>query len=87
MDIFLHSKFEKKLARVPMPIRRALADRIGLFKEDRRHPLLNDHALMGNRKGLRSINITGDWRVIYEPLGVTAVRFLEIDTHHNLYGT
>jgi mRNA-degrading endonuclease YafQ of YafQ-DinJ toxin-antitoxin module len=41
--------------------------------------------LHGEYSGYRSINITGDLRVIYEPLGKNTVQFVIIDTHSNLY--
>ncbi|MDB5245150.1 MAG: toxin of the YafQ-DinJ toxin-antitoxin system [Parcubacteria group bacterium] len=87
MEAARHPRFEKKIARLPKPIRIALASRLELFLYDDRHPLLNDHALSGDRSGQRSINITGDWRLIYERIDTNLVLLLDIDTHHNLYGT
>ena len=48
--------------------------------------VLNNHALNGKYGGYRSINITGDYRLIYEECGTDAVRLIDIDTHGNLYG-
>jgi addiction module RelE/StbE family toxin len=87
MDVIRHPKFNKKLKRIPAPVKRALVLRLRLFRENRFHPLLHDHALTGDREGYRSINITGDWRLIYEPIQTNVVRLMDIDTHHNLYGT
>lgn len=87
MEAVRHPQFEKKLACLSPKIRCALADRLELFLENSRHPLLNDHALTGSWRGYRSINITGDWRAIYQPIGTDVALFVEIDTHHNLYGT
>ena len=87
MEIARHPQFEKKLSRLSKPIRRAVAERTALFLSDSRHPLLNDHALTGERQGQRSLNITGDWRLIYEPITTDIVLFVDVDTHHNLYGS
>lgn len=87
MGIARHPKFEKKLARMPKHLQRALAERVALFIEDPRHSLLNDHALTGERKGQRSFNVTGDWRLIYELVTPDIALFIDIDTHHNLYGS
>ena len=86
MEAARHPQFEKKLARLSPAIRRALANRLELFLENPRHPLLNDHALTGDWAGFRSINVTGDWRLIYQRIDDEVMLLVEIDTHHNLYG-
>ena len=48
-------------------------------------PILNNHALKGKYLGYRSINITGDLRVLYKKEGNMMI-FTVIDTHSNLYG-
>lgn len=87
MRAIRHPVFEKRLARLPKTIRTALADRLELFLADPRHPLLNDHGLSGERRGFRSINVTGDWRLIYKNLDKETILLVEIGTHHDLYGT
>ncbi len=49
------------------------------------HPLLNNHPLAGRWTGYRSINITGDYRAIYELIEEDLAYFVTIDTHSNLY--
>ena len=49
------------------------------------HPILNNHALSGEYEGYRSINITGDLRVLYRREGEVVI-FVTIDSHSNLYG-
>lgn len=79
-------RFVKKLKRVPSKIYLAFSERILMFRDDPRHPSLNNHALGGKRKHQRSINITGDWRLIFEQYDKNTVRLIDIDTHANLYG-
>lgn len=79
--------FEKKTRRLPVDIRKALAARLRIFLESPHHHLLNNHALTGSFRGYRSINVTGDWRAIYEQIDTNTVIFVEIGTHHDLYGT
>jgi len=45
------------------------------------HPLLNNHPLDGIWIGCRSINITGDFRAVYEELGNDNFEFVAIGTH------
>jgi len=81
------SGFRKKMKRLPAKLQQIVKERLGLFREHPSHPLLNDHALSGNRLGERSINITGDWRLIYTFIAPDTAYLLDVDTHHNLYGS
>jgi addiction module RelE/StbE family toxin len=56
-----------------------------LFAENPFDPLLNNHELQGEYKGCHSINITGDLRAIYQPLGKDMAYFIAIGTHSQLY--
>ena len=58
---------------------------IDFFVENPFHPILNNHRLLGKYKGFRSINVTGDLRIIFEELDDKKVVFHIIDTHSNLY--
>ena len=78
MQVARHPKFEKRLTRLSPSIRNTLADRLELFIAEPRHPLLNDHALSGERRGSRSINITGDWRLIYKPIDEDMILLTEM---------
>jgi len=55
-----------------------------LFKINPQNPILRDHALKGDKIGLRSFSITGDYRVIYYIEDETAY-FLDIGTHAQVY--
>ena len=80
------NSFKKKTDKLPKKIRRALADRLRLFVQEPHHALLDNHKLSGNRKHQRSVNVTGDWRLIFEEYGENTVWLIDIDTHSNLYG-
>ena len=78
--------FTKDAGKLQAGIKSKLAERLRMFSENPFHPLLNNHALKGKYVGLRSINITGDYRAIYQPIGNNVALFLYMDTHSNLYG-
>ena len=80
------SAFTKKLKRIDPRILAPLRERVAIFRKDQRHPILNNHKLSGARKHQRSINITGDWRLIFEQIDQETIRLIDIDTHTNLYG-
>ena len=79
-------QFRKRAAKLPHKMRCALAERLRLFARDPFNVLLNNHALQGSLRAYRSINITGDWRLIYEQYDEHTVRLIDVDTHSNLYG-
>ena len=85
MEVLLHQRFQKKLKRLPAPVRTALKKRLELLLRDEHSPLLKLHPLRGNRKDQWSMNVTADWRLIYEKVNSETMLLLDIDTHSNLY--
>lgn len=50
---------------------------------------LNNHALSGEFTGCRSLDVTGDYRIIFEDIwgGIyEIVELLDVGTHSQLYG-
>lgn len=85
MTILFHKNFSKNYKKLPKTIKKQFKKRLKLFVENPFHPLLNNHALHGEWQNLRSINVTGDMRAIYQPVEDYTVKFVIIDTHSNLY--
>ena len=86
MIVISSRHFDKQVAKLPPKTRMALAERLDLFLQESHNVLLNNHALHGSLRHYRSINITGDYRLIYEQADDNTVRLIDIDTHSNLYG-
>ena len=86
MQVFTSRHYDKKLGKLDVKLYKKVVERLALFLANPRDPILNNHALHGKRRHQRSINITGDWRLIYEPVNGNTVRLLDIDTHSSLYG-
>lgn len=86
MIILFHRNFTKQLAKLTRQTQEAFDERSALFLENKFHPLLDNHSLCGPYKGKRSINVTGDYRAIFEQKEEVAI-FLKIGTHHELYGS
>ena len=80
-------KFERQSARMLKDLYEKMRERLTLFVHEPFHPLLDNHPLRGKWRGYRSINITGDWRIVYEPLSDDMTRLIEVGTHHDLYGS
>lgn len=85
MRILLHKNFEKNYKKLKELEKQAFKDRRNVFLKDQFDPILNNHPLGGRYRGYRSINITGDLRVIFEVLNKELAYFITIDTHSNLY--
>ena len=85
MIVHLHRSFKKKYKRLTESQKKKFKERRNLFLMDEFNSILNNHALSGRYSGYRSINITGDLRVLYKRDG-NFVIFVTIDTHSNLYG-
>jgi addiction module RelE/StbE family toxin len=81
-------KFEKQLERAPLNIQKAFRRRLELLLTDSFHPQLRNHALTGEWKGYRSVNVSGDWRAIFinkQRKGGIVILFIALGTHSQLY--
>ncbi|MBU1327344.1 type II toxin-antitoxin system RelE/ParE family toxin [Patescibacteria group bacterium] len=88
MRIDYSRPFLKQLRKTPVEVRKVFQSRLDLFVSNPHHPLLRNHKLTGKYQGCRSINITGDWRAIYEErdeLFEPYILFLTLGTHNQLY--
>ena len=84
MPFILNKRFKKAFLRQPNKIQEKFIERMRLFVTDPFDQQLRNHALSGEYIGLRSIDITGDIRAVYELINETAV-FITIGTHTQLY--
>lgn len=85
MTIQLHKTFKKQYAKLTQAQKSKFKERRNLFLQDEFNPILNNHALKGRYQGYRSINVTGDIRVIYINSSEDRV-FVKIGSHSRLYG-
>lgn len=90
MLIKFEKKFNKQYQKADLKIKTAFKARLKLFKDNPLNPLLDNHLLIGNYLGKRSINITGDWRAIFseskDEEGEEYIIFHFLGTHSQLYG-
>lgn len=85
MTIFFHPRFEKSFKKLKPGQKEKFKEKKYIFLRDPFDPILNNHPLKGKYQGFRSINISGDLRVIYKMVNSDTVVFATIDTHSNLY--
>jgi len=79
-----HKNFRKQYKRLTA-IQKKVDERLVLFAKDPFNPVLNNHGLTGKYKGCRSINITGNFRAVYELIDDNTAYFIALNTHPNLY--
>ncbi|MBI2591448.1 MAG: type II toxin-antitoxin system mRNA interferase toxin, RelE/StbE family [Candidatus Brennerbacteria bacterium] len=85
MKVNFHSRFNKSYKKCSIKIQAQFKKRLKLFLDNPYHPLLENHALHGEWRDFRSINVTGNYRALYHYLNNDTVEFFVIDTHSNLY--
>ena len=84
MRVTYKKKFIRQYEKLPEKIQKQFNERLGLMRKDIRHPLLRIHALRGDRRPYKSMNVTGDCRALFV-IEEDEVIFSEIGTHSELY--
>ncbi len=85
MQFIFSRRFKKQLARLPIKIRRVAKDRIHILSQDQHHIVLNNHKLAGEYADCSSINITGDYRIVFQIIDDGVCYLVAIGTHSQLY--
>ena len=80
----MHARFEKMFKKLPLKIREQFFKRVDIFVRDSQDPILNNHSVENSYPGRFSINVTGDYRALYEQIDLN-VTFMKIGTHPQLY--
>lgn len=81
--------FLAKVKKIDVSIYKSLREKIAIFTKDPNDPQLDNHELYEEWEGFRSIDITSDWRAIYEEIDEVeeVVAYFEaLGTHEELYG-
>jgi addiction module RelE/StbE family toxin len=79
--------FDRQYKKLSKSLQDKIWERLALLIEDASNPLLQDHKLNPPFDGYRSINITGDYRLVYKKLDADTYYLRAIGTHHKLYGS
>ena len=82
--IHFSKSFGKKFTKLPKYVQEKFKSRIEIFSNEPLARELRNHKLKPPFMGVRSIDITGDYRALYvESDGI--VEFFDIGTHSQLY--
>lgn len=88
MEFRYRKEFEKNMKKLHPKIKEKVKERLTIFSTDPFHPLLRNHALHGIYNGLRSIDVTGNIRIIFRQVNAQTyeiIELLDIGTHSELY--
>ena len=85
MNVIFHKRFEKAVQKLPPKVKQKIVERLSLFTNDPLNHQLRNHALNTPYKGSYSIDITGDYRAIYELVDDDTALFTHVGTHSQLY--
>ena len=85
IDVLTTKDFDKSFKKKDKFIQEKARERIRIFREDPFNILLNNHALAGKYKNERSLNVTGDYRIIFYFVNANLACLVDIGTHPELY--
>lgn len=86
MILLIRKSFKKATDKLPAKVADILADKIEILRVDPFDPVLNNHKLQGSMHRYRSIDITGDYRLLYEQYSKDTLYLVNIGRHSQLYG-
>lgn len=81
MNVTLHKRFEK----LPANVEQKMVERISLFTQNLLDTHLRVHALHTSYKGSYRIDVTDNYRALYELIDDEMALFTHIGTHSHLY--
>lgn len=85
MKILYSKHFKKQYKKLSKPVQNKVLARLEIFMRDEFDSILNNHKLNTPWQGDRSINITGDIRLIYSKKEEGVCLLIDIGSHSELY--
>jgi addiction module RelE/StbE family toxin len=85
MQFIWGKQFEKQWKKLPYKVKNQLQKRLETFCVDQFDTSLNNHKLSGDYDDCRSINITGDYRLVYRMISSSQCLLYNVGTHSQLY--
>ncbi len=88
MRVKLSPEFYKRLKEANVRIRKSFKEQIAIFQKNLKDPRLDNHTLRDEYAGYSSIDITADWRAIFEIIGDgedAVAWFVDLGKHKDLF--
>ncbi len=87
MRFIFAPRYKRQFRKLTDALQKKAMERLALFMQDEFHPLLGNHLLRREWEGCRSINVTGDYRMVFKKISEHVTSLEAIGTHHELYGS
>lgn len=85
IEILTTKNFDKSFKKKDKFIQKKALERIKLFTQDPFNVLLNNHGLLGEYENKRSLNVTGNYRIMFYYVNKNTIILSDIGTHPELY--
>ena len=88
MQVHTTKRFDSQFKKQNQKTQKSFQQRIQIFLEDQRNPILKIHKLSGEYKGLWSFNVNADIRVIFDKSRLekdSVILLVSIGSHSELY--
>lgn len=88
MQIKYKRSYRVSFGKLNLKIKAKVIERLEIFIKSPFDKILNNHALKWTKKWLRTINITGDYRLVFRELSngsYELVELLDVGSHAKLY--
>lgn len=86
MILLRSTEFKKAYKKLSKKLQDKVNERLAIFLVDEFNGILDNHKLNGEYENCRSINVTGDYRIIYRKPDNTTYFLMRVGTHPQLYG-
>lgn len=84
MRVTYKKQFDKDFKKLPLKVKEQFYERLDLFLQNKFDKTLNNHSVEKSFPNCRSINISGDYRAIFQEQEGVSI-FITIGTHSDLY--
>jgi addiction module RelE/StbE family toxin len=85
MYFIFKKEFNRKHLKLSLKIRKQFEERLIIFNNEPNARILNVHKLSGKYEGMWSINVTGDYRAIFDKQEGGLIIFIAVGTHSELF--
>jgi addiction module RelE/StbE family toxin len=86
MNVLTHRTFDKVFEKLHPKVQNKCYEVLETYARNKHDTLLHNHALVGRFLGYGSINVSGDYRIIFEAVDDETIHLVNIGTHSQLYG-
>lgn len=89
MEFSVKPRYKKSYKKLPHSLQRKVDERLILFSKNPFNAILRNHWLRWPREGYRSVNISWDYRLIFQELSdgtYELIELVDVWSHSQLYG-